>query len=223
VAKSQQNSRRQRDSNSYSRRPANTEQQKRFLIVCEGETEQIYFEYLSHEYNKLQAVIVIKCSHGGTPDRAIKLAVTERNRLKADDNSYDQVWCVFDTEASTNKNVFDEAIRIAREEKLSLAISNPCFEYWFILHYEQTNVSLANCEDASKKLKRKLLTYNKKQAALKALLPREILPQTKDAIQNAKACMLGMKQTNREEFPNPSTTVYELVEELIKLTQNKPY
>jgi hypothetical protein len=61
-----------------------------------------------------------------------KLAAEEQARRTGDENlRYDEVWCVFDIDS--HPNVAD-AVQMARDNGIHLAISNPCFELWLLLH-----------------------------------------------------------------------------------------
>ena len=48
-------------------------------------------------------------------------------------NRYDHIWTVFDRDMHPS---FDEAVRLCRENDVSIGFSNPRFEVWLILHLE---------------------------------------------------------------------------------------
>lgn len=118
------------------KRPYRPKQQKqRFLLCCEGAgTEPGYFRSLAKSLrNPLIELIEVEIAeHEATDPKQI---VEQAKRLRAeadrqakhmhDDNlRYDQVWCVFDRDEHAH---FDEAINQALDNKLDLAVSNPCF------------------------------------------------------------------------------------------------
>jgi RloB-like protein len=45
------------------------------------------------------------------------------------------VWCVFDVDDHTR---FDDAVQMARDNGIELAVSNPCFELWLLLHFQDS-------------------------------------------------------------------------------------
>ncbi|MER0242846.1 RloB family protein [Streptomyces sp. HSW2009] len=45
-----------------------------------------------------------------------------------------RVWCVVDVEAPAPHASLDEAIALARRSGVRMALSNPCFELWLLLH-----------------------------------------------------------------------------------------
>ena len=77
------------------------------------------------------------------PYRAGPLQLVERavaaQRAEAYDarrgrgRAHDQIWCVFDRDEHPN---FASAIELARRHDIRLAVSNPCIELWFLLHFE---------------------------------------------------------------------------------------
>lgn len=113
---------------------------QRFLILCEGAvTEPRYFVALRNETrNRLVEVEVIP--NCGVPKTLVEYAV-ERKR-EADRQArqhrdpflrYEQIWCVFDVDSHPN---LPDAKQQARDNGLLLAISNPCFELWILLHFQ---------------------------------------------------------------------------------------
>ncbi len=222
MTKSKSRFRDDRSSHSYNRRGPSREQQKRILIACEGDSERLYFESLS-QANKLQTVVVIECACGGYAGRVVELAIEQRDKAKKEENPFDIIWCVFDTEGIDQKEEFLKAIANAKKREFNLAISNPCVEYWFILHFEQTTASLANADDAVKRLKIHEPDYEKSLVFMEKFVPQRILPKTNTAIKHAKSCLAEVEMTNTENFPNPCTTLHNLIEEFEKLRQNKPY
>lgn len=58
---------------------------------------------------------------------------------KSDEEIYSEVYCVFDRDTH---ETFEQALKIANSDKLLKAItSNPCFEYWILLHFAYTTKS----------------------------------------------------------------------------------
>ncbi len=111
------------------------------LIVCEGEkTEQIYFHALRSHY-RLPNLEVVIYGEGGGPLKVIRRAIElDRERRREvrqrprDVAVFEEMWCVFDREANNEPSNFVDAVKLAEEHKIHLAISNPCFEYWYLLH-----------------------------------------------------------------------------------------
>jgi hypothetical protein len=85
----------------------------------------------------------------GMPHQLVTLAA---ERLA--DPEVDQCWCVFDVEWPQNHPDLPAAVELAASSGVRLAISNPCFELWLILHHEdlQRFVATDKAERYSRKL-----------------------------------------------------------------------
>jgi hypothetical protein len=124
------------------RRRAFIEQRAHFLLICEGRnSEPLYFSALGRI---LRRTIVEPVKGGGTPgtvaDRAVEEArsrglLSGRGRKKGAARN-DQVWAVFDRDQHEH---YDEAVAKCQANGIGLARSNPSFEVWLILHFEEFN------------------------------------------------------------------------------------
>lgn len=56
----------------------------------------------------------------------------EAHRERDENLKYDSVWCVFDVDEHPHVS---DAKEMARDNAIRLAISNPCFELWLLLHF----------------------------------------------------------------------------------------
>jgi RloB-like protein len=54
------------------------------------------------------------------------------------------IWAVFDRDGHAG---VPEAIDLLRGTPIGIAFSNVCFEYWILLHYENTARSFRNCDE----------------------------------------------------------------------------
>lgn len=96
------------------------------LIVCEGKnTEPSYFRQF-----KLTSATIKAIGDGYNTTSLVNQAI----RL-SQQNSYDQVWCVFDKDQFSAHD-FNNAVSIAIANNFGVAYSNQAFEYWLILHFE---------------------------------------------------------------------------------------
>lgn len=125
----------------------------RFLVLVEGvETERRYLKDLCgklqfHAYN-----IVIE-SPNSDPLHLMEAAIQKLHRekkLAADGVSvaYDQVWVVCDREKQHHHRLprLKQALALAEEHGVHMAISIPCFEYWLLLHHHHHTGLLADCD-----------------------------------------------------------------------------
>lgn len=104
----------------------------RVLIVCEGKkSEPTYLEDLVDRYGLSTANVVIE-GIGSDPGRVVATAKRLEKKERRIGESYDVVYCVFDHDEHEH---FNSASQEARDARLKLARSWPCFEYWLVLHF----------------------------------------------------------------------------------------
>jgi RloB-like protein len=201
--------RRKINSRGYSPRKVDTrEVRQRFLIVCEGEkTEPNYFR--SFRVPKDVAEVNVQ-GLGANPSKLVTIA----KELKAqDDDSYDQVWCVFDRDSWTPED-FNNALKNADDQGFKVAYSNEAFELWYILHFEFLNTGISR-KDYAGKLSSLLGCKYKKNSET---IYDELFDKQYIAIKNA----INLLKQYNPHFPvkdNPATTVHLLVQELNKFLQ----
>ena len=123
------------------RRPAFLDPKPIILVVSEGEvTEPEYLRGLQRACRNPRVTIEVAPEHGDPKflvehaKRYKERAQTQADREKDDNLAYDSVWCVFDRDEHPR---FGEAIEMARDNGIRLAISNPCIELWLLLHFRE--------------------------------------------------------------------------------------
>jgi hypothetical protein len=184
---------------------------KRYLLLCEGKkTEQDYLKDVRRTLKNGLVEIVVDKKAGVSPRRLLDLAIkrkqeAERNaRREGDPNArYDMVWCVFDTD---DHREIPEVRRLAPAYGIRLAISNPCFELWVLLHYQHQRAYL-NPKQAAAALKKHIADYDK---GLDCSLFRA---ESGTAVERAKE-LARLAEENGDPFGNPTTAVWEIVAEL---------
>lgn len=124
---------------------------KTFVIFCEGQrTEPEYLNALKMQpfVRDVAAVdLRVETGHGGAvPRTLVALASDARSRATTEDGEIDEFWCVFDVEWPRNHPGLAEAISQAERNGIRVAVSNPCFELWLILHFQDHGVWLDNGE-----------------------------------------------------------------------------
>jgi hypothetical protein len=125
---------RRRENDSLRRRGPRREPLPRVLVVCEGEvTEREYVEYLRRT-ERIPINLTIRA--GGTTKTLVETAVRLQKEAKTSrdpNDHFDQVWCVFDVDQHPK---IDDAKQQANAHGIHLVISNPCFDLWILLHFE---------------------------------------------------------------------------------------
>jgi len=204
-------SRRRRDSGrALNRRPSFRDPSPRILVVCEGiVTEPQYIEaFCREERNKLVDVEID--ARGGSPKTLVERAALrkreierEAERLRDENLRYDEVWCVFDIDQ--HPKVAD-ARQQARDNGIYLAISNPCFELWLLLHFSDQTAHIERKAAAS--LLRKYLRSYKKH------VPYELLREGYSSAVHRAQKLERMHIEIQSEGGNPSTGVFHLTERI---------
>lgn len=178
---------------------------KLFVIATEGnKTEPIYFRLFCDE-----ALIVrincLKGNHESSPSSVLKRMTDylQREELKLSD----QAWLVVDKDQWTEQQLTKLHRWSLRQDNYGFALSNPKFEYWLLLHFED-GVGVTSARDCTERLKRWIPEYDKGLDTRKTRLP-----QINAAINRAK----------KRDYPPcgdwprtfGQTTVYRLVENII--------
>jgi len=193
------------------------------LLVCEGsKTEPNYFQSLRKKL-RLTTVEVKIVGQGAAPrtvvGRAVALLKTRKHEVRRgrEDFDYDHVWCIIDVEQPHKNPSLLPALNQASANGVDVALSNPCFEYWFILHFADCGKPLVDQHEVLRELKKHLPNYSKAQDVFETLWP-----SVDDAIRRAKAMKdshvrAGTDRTHRD----PSTEVDEVVE-MLRRTAVRP-
>jgi hypothetical protein len=142
---------------------------------------------------------------GSVPQTLVSLAIDARNRARGEEGEIDEFWCVFDVEWPRNHPGLREAIDRARQNNIGVAISNPCFELWLILHFQDQTAWLDN--DGAEALRQSL-----DGASGKGLDPAIYMPLIEDATRRAVA-LDDRHMRNGTIFPhnNPSSSMHRLM------------
>jgi hypothetical protein len=190
---------------------------KTILIVCEGQTEKLYFESFPVLSVKIKAIDLKGQSK-------LKLVESTKEIIETTDDDYNEVWCAFDMDVKRGASEFadyDNAINKALILGYKVAYSNDAFELWFYLHYSYSDVQNLRTFYYEELGKRFGLNYIKDGKRYDFCLTiYSILNNDKNSSQqkaNERARSLFEQQQNLPfHQQNPVTKVYELVEELNK-------
>lgn len=112
---------------------------KSILIVGEGEkTERIYF----YDIKRIEGLKSLEYVPQKLPMTIVNKAISRQEIEIANESPIDYVFCVFDRD---QHSCFEAAIQKLNEfnrkyplNKIELIITNPCFEFWMLLHYKYT-------------------------------------------------------------------------------------
>ncbi len=218
TAKQRRRSKHKFRSNTLKRSHPSQEPYARILIVCVGEvTEPVYFNAFCADMGANVEIQVLGL--GYTPHRLLSEATSRRNdaarRARGRNGDpyerFDETWCVFDVDGNWIEWDIANVISSAKANDIRLAISNPCFELWALMHYERSDGEKTQ-DEVINRLAKILPGYKKVKSC--------VLPYTalKDRYQfaadNAQALCAARAQ-DADEYGNPSTTVQDLTESII--------
>lgn len=175
--------------------PEPRKQGPRILVVCGAEeTEEIYMQGLrSSSRNAATAIRVHKKARD--PLSVVNYAISLK---RANGRDFDFYWAILDVDD------FDigPAVQKAAAHGINLAISNPCFELWLILHFQDQFAHLTNFRAAKKIVLRHIEHYAKSSYSF-----AKLEPGLDDACRRA----IALDTASSTRFPNPSSGMWALV------------
>ena len=177
------------------RRGTNSREERRsVLIITNGSrTELDYFKALRREPWVTTHKVTPKFEAGAPSAVVIRAA-----EIRAE-SAYDEAWIVCDVDEFDVQAAIAEA---AEHDDVELALSQPCFEVWLILHFKPGCPGFNNAAQAGAHLKRILLHWDKATIRFS-----DFSAGVLDAADRAKG--LGDPPE-----ANPSTAVWRVIESL---------
>ncbi len=210
------------------KRNQNTESLKKAIyIYCEGEkTEPHYFQGYIDSLDTANRRFVVKLAptRKNTPRQLVDVATTFRKSEKFIEG--DLIWVVYDRESPSKypEKLHAEAHVKAKENGIKVGISNVCFEFWLLLHFQNTAAPYDSFSDLySKSDFRRLFReksgreYDKAGQYVFATLQACVVDARKRA-EKLRAAML--KTCNNDDPPykiNPYTNIDKLLDDIDKL------
>lgn len=206
------------------KRPENKRSAKLIVIATEGrKTERIYFEGLAENFDstKIHVEVIEKLDNNSSPDKVLEQLNAFSEEYSLDDK--DELWMVIDRDyQSWEIEMIKSVAQICHQKKgYFLAVSNPAFELWLLLHLiDCTQLSVNEKEDLFQNAKvNRSKTYSKKMIAdflggfNEAKYDASLFtPQVLEAIKNA----IKLDSNPRTRWPNYlGTRVYKLVQNIL--------
>jgi hypothetical protein len=198
------------------------------VIACEGKTEEEYFKLFNVKskiikVKDISIEVLEKLDSSDTksaPKHVIDLLEEYRLHYQAEN---DELWMVVDRDRQNNsKKQLEEIVEKCNTKGYNIALSNPTFELWILLHvkliFEYDETVLQKIKDNKKVNKNKRFLENELSKILggytKGIINKElILPNVKTAIKQAKQIDRQYKVRKLDNF---GTTVFLLAEKIIK-------
>lgn len=214
-----------------------------YIIAAEGDkTERLYFQALEKEYKdtwektNLQLHYIDRIDPNKSSPKQVKETLEEflqTLRIEYDLQKNDELWMIIDTDDHNKRKqiILDLSEECEKKQNYYLGLSNPCFEFWLILHYVDVEEIVKDCaigydsesssiknyiEQANIRQRPKIcknllssIHQNKHEPYYEKLI--EYIPQ---AIPRAKA--LGGCNPKDNDYPQKiGTELYKLMEKLL--------
>lgn len=206
-----------------------SEAEKFYILSFEGEkTEVTYFnDFRQSEFfnnsGRIEIVPLKREENTGTDPVSVK-RLLKKTKANYGFKKTDEFWLIIDRDdwETIHKKDFKQlVIDCDKEDNFFLAMSNPCFEIWLIMHLK--DISEYNKEEQNKIFENAKVSKNKNHIDIilgdlqgidynKKPTPETFLPLTKTAIERAKNL-----DTLNEPYPKKlGSHVYKLIEKLRK-------
>lgn len=187
-------------------------ERKVLLIATEGnnKTETNYFR----SFNNRQSEYRIQMASGNNTD-SIKIVEDLIRAARKEDLDYeygDAAIAIIDTDFGKEKQI-EQARILAQKNGVTLLLSNPSFEIWFLLHFKFSTKGYSSNEELLNDLRKEWPQYSKSIQSYS-----EIEDKEETAIENAsKLRDYNLNAGNKCDtlYNNPSTDVYQLIETLL--------
>ena len=196
----------------FPRRRHPTREPRRVLrVLAEGETTEPGYLSGWARRNARIHLDLDPSDTGMAPDTLVRRAREHvrcnRRRSKRADPHFNEIWCVFDKDEHPN---LPRAIDDARQSGIEVAVSNPCFELWLVLHVEDQTAHVHR-RDVQRRANELGLSDGKKIA--NAAWGR-LIEAFETAKQRARALDERHEGNDSPPRSNPSTDVWRLVDRI---------
>lgn len=190
---------------SFERLPGVRPYRRLFVVAVEGmKTEPDYFNILKTFQPKVEIRILCEKFHTA-PDKVLQRI---QRFIKSNDlKPTDEAWVVVDKDQWPDEQLLKVFNWTTRKPNYGLALSNPKFEFWLLLHFEDGK-GISTSQDCSTQLKRHLPHYDKGVDARKISLEhvREAIRRAR--MRDVPPCV---------DWPRSAggTTVYRLIQKIL--------
>ncbi len=142
----------------------------------------------------------------------VKFCVGQMNYIGLDLSEGDIAICVFDILGNDAAHL-EEAFLMAESNGIILALSNPCFELWYLLHFRDVDHRM-NCQEAQELLNNFISGYRKTKDYSGILGPKQ-----DDAIRRSLSLIRKGNITKPGEIAqtNPSISVQNAISAIKEL------
>ncbi len=186
---------------------------KRILIICEDSKSSLtYFKSFKkdEEFKRKLSGVSVEPFHPQdySPMGLVREAIAMKKAAKKEKNPYDYIWVVLDKDTHAN---LVEAINVAAQNNIRVALSIICFEYWVLLHFEYTTKAFHSSDEIIRYIRTEHYSNYQKGGNCFNFLR----PHINDAVRNAEAIKQNYDSALKYYELSAYTNVHELVAILI--------
>ena len=197
-------------------RGTGTRQRKRIvLFAAEGnnKTETLYFK------NFNQKNLQIKFTRGNEtdPEKMMKRLLDETKDMGLGSEPEDCAFCLVDGDVNPKKDgQIARADAMAKGTKAVQIVSNPCFEIWYLCHYNHSTRQYHSSDEVVSALKELEPAYKKENPDMYQLTIHNVNKACENAIRLEQYNQDAGHKPHTSGF-QPSTEVYKVVRHLQKI------
>lgn len=177
---------------------------KLYVIATEGhKTEPQYFSMFNGK-NTVTQIRCLKDKNASDP----KSVLRRMNRYLKEEGlkKSDEAWLVVDRDSWTKKHLAELLNWSKAKENYGLALSNPKFEYWLLLHFDEGR-KVKTSKSCSEALKKYLPNYDK---------GFDVRKVTTEMIKKAVIRAQNIESSETELLNKKGSTAYKLVESILE-------
>jgi hypothetical protein len=179
------------------------------LIVIASEDTHAVKQYFDRfELRRVQFVVLPTQKGRSSPEALIERLDLYQEEFEIGDG--DQLWIVLDTDhwiRGGHRNNLIEVLNRCRQRNFRFAISNPCFELWLLLHFQDWPVGNdLSCSEIIRQLRAVAGGYRKNAVYSLSITPASV----EAAVERARS-----RDKSGNWFPDEmGTQVYRIIDEL---------
>lgn len=191
-------------------RSSGIERDARLLVIASEDTHavQLYFSRFSPRRVQFR---ILPTEEGRSSPKALTDRLDRfRDEFQIDDD--DQLWYCGDLDhwaAPSHIGTLTEVLQHCRNCSYQVAISNPCFELWLLLHFSDVPTNVGNCDSVAKQLSMMADGYSK----LRGCGIEVTTEMVRTAIARAEQLDVGVGDI---PVGSPSTRIYRILKVLLE-------
>lgn len=139
----------------------NQRKPKRLIVLSTEGTNKTETNYFNELKKESDYIVEFAPGNYTDPEQMLAVLIDKCEDLGFDYDEGDRAFCLIDGDVSIEKErQIKKADNKAKDNKIINIVSNPCFEVWFLCHYEYSTKQYVSSDEVIKDLKRKCKGYS---------------------------------------------------------------